>query len=58
VLAQKCRIAEASMGCGGCVVRRNAGFHLLLPAQVQVKLHLFLELTRHLIPAPQHPDAP
>jgi hypothetical protein len=43
---------------GGCFVGCNARFHLLLPAQVEVKLHLFLQLARYSIPVSQRTDAP
>ena len=44
--------------CGRCrVVRRDARFHLLLPTQVQVKLHLVFEIVRKPLAVEQHADA-
>jgi hypothetical protein len=45
------------MRCGRGLIRRDARFHLLLPAQIQVKLYLVVEIVGKPLAMEQHADA-
>jgi len=45
------------MGCGYCVVHRNACLDLLLTAQFEMKLHLGREIVGCPVAVEQHADA-
>ena len=57
-LTQECRIPKAPIGGRFCAVRRDTRLYLLLPSQIQMKLHLVFEVLCQPLAVEQHTDAP